>query len=633
MSTTVANASTHALVKSLFRHRLKYVLLLSALRWAAGGSVRGGRIWDGVFCELGDSALPVIVLRKVFLTRNTIKTALAQNSTRIAFVTYLASAVGALAIHETPHYLNGRLVFLLVLLVTSVAFNFMSYAVSNLQKLSKTLVVTVAIIIAVINSFLSISLRSRLRVAAALPAYTLQIPLVSLLLRPFTAHFLRGQWTLLLPFRHIALVVRAWGLATSTFLVWELADTLFEHIVSEPTPVSTFSPDANTTLVSGTTSSDRIYKFFAYAELKDLATATSAQSPASASRRSSIFGDQKTPLNLWSTLVRESLLLLGQDYQFFLRRGQPLPSAPAPTPVKPKIIPNPNVATPVTLLRQRVFRDDVQQPTGYAALDALAADGPLAKVVDGAATGHVPELFRSVRSPPATPAPSVQNMTVSTGPKPKAKTDDGVLKALLGFDVDVSFKGLWKLKLVQSLTAKLKALVPGTLQSLWTKYGRKELGERVVWFLKWWGEERKSRVVDASLPYRELDVVVVDVLSHLVCASLTEDTYGTVQRDIPRILEAFVSFLLAVEEYQIEISALVKPLPAGTTLTKKEREERHALEVEAWKAHEVLGFMGDGLKEGITRIVRTFGDKLLAFKFPPRIAGKLQVFMDYSGGQ
>ena len=36
------------------------------------------------------------------------------------------------------------------------------------------------------------------------------------------------------------------------------------------------------------------------------------------------------------------------------------------------------------------------------------------------------------------------------------------------------------------------------------------------------------------------------------------------------------------------------------------------------------------LKDGIVRIVRTFGDKLSAFKFPPRIARKLQGFVDYN---
>lgn len=35
------------------------------------------------------------------------------------------------------------------------------------------------------------------------------------------------------------------------------------------------------------------------------------------------------------------------------------------------------------------------------------------------------------------------------------------------------------------------------------------------------------------------------------------------------------------------------------------------------------------LKDGIARIVRTFGDTLTAFRFPPRTAGRVQVFMDY----
>jgi hypothetical protein len=43
------------------------------------------------------------------------------------------------------------------------------------------------------------------------------------------------------------------------------------------------------------------------------------------------------------------------------------------------------------------------------------------------------------------------------------------------------------------------------------------------------------------------------VLSRLVCASLTEDRYGVVQRDIPRILEVLLAFLTALEDAQKEI--------------------------------------------------------------------------------
>ena len=36
------------------------------------------------------------------------------------------------------------------------------------------------------------------------------------------------------------------------------------------------------------------------------------------------------------------------------------------------------------------------------------------------------------------------------------------------------------------------------------------------------------------------------------------------------------------------------------------------------------------IKDGIVQIVRTFGEKLAAFRFPPRIAKKLQGFVDYN---
>ena len=38
----------------------------------------------------------------------------------------------------------------------------------------------------------------------------------------------------------------------------------------------------------------------------------------------------------------------------------------------------------------------------------------------------------------------------------------------------------------------------------------------------------------------------------------------------------------------------------------------------------------EALQDGLVRIVRTFGDKLAAFKFPPRTAKKLQGFVDYN---
>jgi len=92
--------------------------------------------------------------------------------------------------------------------------------------------------------------------------------------------------------------------------------------------------------------------------------------------------------------------------------------------------------------------------------------------------------------------------------------------------------------------------------------------------------------------------------------SLTEDRYGVVQRDIPRILEALLAFLTALEDAQQEI-----PLSEDAE--------------EAARAIDVYSRPADAMKEAVVRIVQTFGPRLTAFRFPYRIAQKLQGFADY----
>lgn len=90
------------------------------------------------------------------------------------------------------------------------------------------------------------------------------------------------------------------------------------------------------------------------------------------------------------------------------------------------------------------------------------------------------------------------------------------------------------------------------------------------------------------------------VLSHLTAASLTEDAYGTVQRDIPRILEALLAFLQAVEDYRAEVRGMYveqEPAPDRSPvpeLGEKEREERERMRMEVERAVEVLGYVEDG---------------------------------------
>ena len=86
------------------------------------------------------------------------------------------------------------------------------------------------------------------------------------------------------------------------------------------------------------------------------------------------------------------------------------------------------------------------------------------------------------------------------------------------------------------------------------------------------------------------------MLCRLTCASLKEDRYGVVQRDIPKIIEALLSFLGALEEYQAELNKkyALPPPEELKDLSAKDIAEKEALAMEAARASEVVGVVGDG---------------------------------------
>ena len=85
-------------------------------------------------------------------------------------------------------------------------------------------------------------------------------------------------------------------------------------------------------------------------------------------------------------------------------------------------------------------------------------------------------------------------------------------------------------------------------------------------------------------------------MCRLTCASLTEDRYGVVQRDIPKIIEALLSFLTALEEYQTELNAsyALPPPDQLQQLSPKELAKKETLAMEAARAGEVLSVVSDG---------------------------------------
>ena len=76
---------------------------------------------------------------------------------------------------------------------------------------------------------------------------------------------------------------------------------------------------------------------------------------------------------------------------------------------------------------------------------------------------------------------------------------------------------------------------------------------------------------------------------------MTEDRYGVVQRDIPKILETMLSFLSAIEEYQVELNKLYVPPNLEEELSPKVVYEKERVREEVGKAGEVLSYVGDGM--------------------------------------
>ena len=61
----------------------------------------------------------------------------------------------------------------------------------------------------------------------------LRVPIVRSLLKPFVGHFIRGPWTLTLPFRHLSLQWHAFTLGVFTLANWEFAEALFDVYIPQ----------------------------------------------------------------------------------------------------------------------------------------------------------------------------------------------------------------------------------------------------------------------------------------------------------------------------------------------------------------------------------------------------------------
>ncbi|KAJ7256149.1 hypothetical protein B0H12DRAFT_1323042 [Mycena haematopus] len=416
-------------------------------------------------------------------------------------------------------------------------------------------------------------------------------------------------------------------------------------------------------------------------------TAADFPDPADfAARTNGIFGADG---EVWARLVREALVLLGREYRVLVGRGVAAAGASASvgagagaggsvsgaagakgTPGQGKADKaGQGSVTPAPLLKKDIFAPS--PPPKGGTIEAILG-------VVAAASSPSSSAVSASGSAPAAPRTQTKTKGQMEGQKEGLTETDGewqwrpLLRALI--------------PLVPALPSWVRGAVDvvGDLAlGSTTGRGKTTMGRRIGGLVpRAWTQERAGRAAAGWVPRREVVVEAVGVLTHLTCASLAEDRFGVVQRDIPRVMEALVAFLGAVEEAQAGLG----PMPEGgkegempeaekevlgvlgvlgevereagggsrqggkegkegkegkgkgkgkrTEEEERAREERaRARAVEAAHLEEargVLGEVGDALTDGIARIVRTFGDKLRAFRFPPRTAARLQGFVEYA---
>jgi len=577
------------------------------------------------------ACIPVTIMRRTYITASpcvalspekTVHSQVSQQSYKFALASLFCSSVVVLGCHtfmsyiveldgrgdpklgvwskskKHPYHLNGRFVFLLLAQLVASSIYWLrdilkdrffirwSRQVSNVSLEAIPVLTASSMSIAMMTVFsttATVVLFAHLRMIILPIVY--RIPIVHGILRPFVAHFLRPKFTVTFLWTHFDVVLRAHFISFTTLLLWEATSVMFDITSSMAAIVSNGVKDCAVVLASGITSSNSYYKLHAF---HDLASLSSLSAEAKA-KRTAIYSDTKHNPTLWSSISRQCLLLLGQDYQLFLRKGQAAPAAaPAPAPAPPKPAQTPS--TP--LIRKPIFKSSASTPAAQLA-DSLSSEGAITQVLakgPGDAIG-LPELFRSASDVLGSPARSFSALIK----KNRATTPDAG-----------SF---------------LKNLDIGKFMPL--------KGSAAA---EWWSRERKDKEVRKCLPNRDLDCMAVEVLCTLVAHSFEEDTFGVVQRDIPRALEALLSFLSALEEYQMQLGTL---LPVWTAeeegqKTLEERTKRELLRIELERAGDWLDGLSSALRTGIVLIVHTFGSRLTAFKFPPKIAAKLQGFVDYS---
>lgn len=245
----------------------------------------------------------------------------------------------------------------------------------------------------------------------------------------------------------------------------------------------------------------------------------------------------------WSPLLRTLLVQLGSSYQLLADRGVPRP-APLPIAAPPPTgqstsLPDHLLGSELKLRRDAsIFKSGpLSQSQTFGSSSAVAAVAD--ELVDTAA---LPEIFRS-STIQVVNAASAKSSEIIAAPVAVVEKAKGSLMAYVP---------------TAQVSGTVARVVPAPVKSQYAVVSG------------WWSNQRQGKQVERMVSAWEIDVFAIQgtlrpssslspadktcsaALTALTAHSFTQDSYGIVQRDIPRILESLCVLLHEVQEVKTE---------------------------------------------------------------------------------
>ncbi|KAK9365125.1 nucleoporin protein Ndc1-Nup [Lipomyces kononenkoae] len=157
----------------------------------------------------------------------------------------------------------------------------------------------------------------------------------------------------------------------------------------------------------------------------------------------------------------------------------------------------------------------------------------------------------------------------------------------------------------------------------WLRRGREEFWTHITSFLTTpYGAPFRctiQRRVSKLVSNRELVSDAINALADLVVNSIVEDTFGTVQRDIPRILNEFDQTITLLDSF------IVKPPLHWSDVSNKKKLVNGKNPIGSSNAIELdeVDILVEDLAEAFDRIVHTFDKYLLGMGLTPEVLTRL----------